>query len=325
MIRTVYLNEEGELRKHLDEREIAGVLETGEGLLWVDISEWDPQSVVLLRDVFRFHPLAIEDCFDDRVDTAKVDDYGDYVFVVAPYAVYDLKPQQVNIRELCVFLGGSYVVSVHQRPIEPVHEIFHRSGSEPRILSRGPDFLVHSLLDAIVDELVPAIESMNEQLDDLERAVLDDPHRRHLTSILLLKRNSLRLRRSLESHRDMVNRLSRGEYPRFIRPETAIFFRDVYDHIVRGETLIEGVRDLADDALSYYLTANNNRMTEIMKVLSVVAVIFLPLTLIASIFGTNLDYSALGLTFGGGFYLMLAVMIALAGGMIAYFRTRGWF
>jgi magnesium transporter len=325
MIRSVYTGGESATLTDLEESALAQVLSKGTGLVWVDIAERDPRAEVLLRDTFQFHPLAIEDCFDDRVDTAKVDDYGDYLFIVAPYAVYDLQAEEVNIRELCVFLGASYVVSVHQRPIQPVHDIFDRATAESHILDRGPDFLVHSLLDAIVDELLPAIETMNEQLDDLERAVLDDPHHGHLTSILLLKRNALRLRRSLEAQRDMVNRLSRGEYPDFIRPDTAIFFRDVYDHIVRGATMIEGVRDLADDALSYYLTANNNRMTEIMKALSVVASVFLPLTLIASVFGTNLDYSWLGLTFDGGFYLMLAFMLLIAAGMFVFFRKRGWF
>jgi magnesium transporter len=325
VIRSVYLPDGGEIRKQLEPPDVTEALDAGKGLLWVDISEWEPEAVTLMRDTFHFHPLAIEDCFDDRMDTAKVDDYGDHLFVVTPYSVYDRDSEQVNIRELCAFLGPNYVVSVHQRPVAPVQDIFRRAGDEPRILSHGADFLLHSLLDAVVDELLPTIETIDEQLDDLERAVLDQPERRHLTSILLLKRNSLRLRRSLVSHRDMMNRLSRNEFPQYIREDTLIFFRDVYDHIIRAEQLLEGIRDLADAALSYYLSAINNRMNEIMKALSVVAVIFLPLTLIASVFGTNLDYSALGVTLDGGFYWMIGVMVVITVAMIVYFQHRGWF
>jgi magnesium transporter len=322
VIQSAFLDPACKVHGQLDRKDLTKVLEAGEGILWVDISGRDLNDEEVLRDTFRFHPLAIEDCFDDRIDTAKVDDYEDYIFLVAPYAEYDPATGQVNIRELCVFVGHSYVVSVHQRPIQPVHDLFERASREARILDRGADFLAHGLLDAIVDELAPAVDAMDEQLDALQQAVLDSPQRSQLSSILVLKRNALRLRRSVESQRDMVNRLARGEFPGQIRPESAIFFRDVYDHIIRAETLIEGVRDLADAAMSYYLSALNNRMNEIMKVLSVVAVIFLPLTLIASIFGTNLDYS---LELGGGFFVMLAAMLLIAAAMILYFRKRGWF
>jgi magnesium transporter len=122
-----------------------------------------------------------------------------------------------------------------------------------------------------------------------------------------------------------VNRLSRGEFA-LISREALIFYRDIYDHIVRVEEMLDGLRDLADSSLSSYLSAMNNRMSEVMKALSVVAVIFLPLTLIASIFGTNLDYNPGGLPgFEGGFFLMLGLMLVLAGGLVAYFRARRWF
>jgi magnesium transporter len=122
----------------------------------------------------------------------------------------------------------------------------------------------------------------------------------------------------------MVNRLSRGEYPDLIRTEALIFFRDIYDHIVRVEEMLEGLRDLADSALNSYLSSVNNKMNEVMKTLSIVAAIFLPLTLIASIYGTNLDFSP-GVSFGYGFELMLLSMVIVAAGLVAYFKYRRWF
>ena len=163
------------------------------------------------------------------------------------------------------------------------------------------------------------------QLDSLEQRIIERPTKDLLSEVLLLKRNTLRLRRSILPQRDMVNRLSRGEFGVLIRTEALIFYRDIYDHIVRVEALLDGLRDLADSALSSYLSAMNNRMNEIMKAMSVVAVIFLPLTLIASVLGTNLDYSPIGMTLEGGFYWMLGAMIVITAAMVLYFRRRGWF
>jgi magnesium transporter len=192
------------------------------------------------------------------------------------------------------------------------------------MLSRGADFLAHTILDSLVDLLLPAVEEMDETLDALESLILAEPDKQHLSQVLLLKRNTLRLRRTILPLRDVVNRLSRGEFE-LIHREALIFFRDIYDHIVRVEEMLEGLRDLADSALSSYLSAVNNRMNEVMKALSVVAVIFLPLTLIASIYGTNLDYSVFGLRFEHGFLVMLALMAVVALGLMTYFRYRGWF
>ncbi len=324
MIGSVYASKET-LRTDLSSDEIVAALDAKDGLLWIDISQEDPTALGILRDTFHFHPLAIEDCFDERISTAKADDYADYLFLVTQSASYEPGALQLGIREIGVFLGGNYVVSVHKQPIMPVQDLFRRACSGTTVLQRGPDFLAHSIFDSMVDELQPVVETMDEQLDDLQALILEDPQHDHLNAVMALKRNTLRLRRLLISQRDLMSRLSREEYPKFIRAETAIFFRDVYDHLVREESLIESVRELSDSALNYYLSATNNRMNEVMKAFSVVAAIFLPLTLIASIFGTNLDYAPIGLTFKGGFYLMLVIMLGITGAMIAYFRARHWF
>ena len=192
------------------------------------------------------------------------------------------------------------------------------------MLARGADFLAHTILDSLVDLLLPAVEELDDTLDELESLILERPEKQHLAHVLLLKRNTLRLRRTILPQRDLVNRLSRGEFD-LIGKDALIFYRDIYDHIVRVEEMLEGLRDLADSALNSYLSAVNNRMNEVMKTLSVVAAIFLPLTLIASTYGTNLDYSIFGLTFEYGFLLLLTAMAAVALGLVAYFHSRGWF
>jgi magnesium transporter len=216
------------------------------------------------------------------------------------------------------------VVTVHEEEISGIEDLLHRVEDGGHPLERGAGFLAHSILDRLVDQLLPAVESLDEHLDQVEIRVLARPSLDQLRATLLLRRNALRLRHAVLAERDMVNRLARGEFPELIPEEALIFFRDIYDHLVRGETLVEGLRDLADGVLNTYLSSVNNRSNEVMKAMSIVAVIFLPLTLIASVFGTNLDYSLFGASFDGGFYLMLAFMLLIAGALVYYFKKRGW-
>jgi magnesium transporter len=300
-------------------------IDSGKGLLWVDIDDSDQTSIQVLREVFRFHPLAIEDCFNDRVDTAKIDDYGSYLFVVSQSVGYGAHTLELELTELNLFLGPNYLVTVHQEHVPSLHELFEQAQKDAHVVGRGADFLAHTILDGLVDELLPAVEDMDEELNELQRRILEKPQPPQVTDVLLFKRNTLRLRRSITAQRDIANRLSRAEFRTVIGPEADIFYRDIYDHVLRVEQMLEGLRDLADGALTSYLSATNNRMQEVMMALTIVAVIFLPLTLIASIFGTNLDYSAIGLTLDYGFYVMIAVMVVIAAGMLAFFRYRGWF
>jgi magnesium transporter len=322
----VYVNDDGSARRDLADDEVRRLVESGDGVLWYRLTQDDEQSRAILRDVFRFHPLAIDDCFNRRVDTPKIDDYGAYLFLVAQSVQFSQSDHQLQLSELDLFLGKNFVVTVQAKQEMPlVDNLFDEAEGNPHLLTRGADFLAHTIIDVMVDQLLPAVEEMDEEIDRLEQLILDQPRRTHLTQVLHLKRDTLLLRRSILPQRDIVNRLSRGEFPELIRQEALIFYRDVYDHIVRVESMLEGLRDIADGSLSSYLSAVNNRMNEVMKAMSVVAVIFLPLNLLASLYGTNLDYSALGLSFRYGFFLLVLSMVALGSSMFLFFRRRGWF
>jgi magnesium transporter len=324
MHRNVYLAPNGELTADLPEPALRLALASGEGVLWLDLDRPDEGERAVLSEMFGFHRLAIDDCFNGRVDTPKVDDYGAYLFLVAQSVRYALDDEELDIREVDVFFGRNYVVTVRTAEVPAVDELFGHALVNPHILSRGSDFLAHTVLDVLVDQLLPAVEELDDALDDLERRILDDPDRLLLQRVLRLKRHTLRLRRSILPQRDLANRLSRGEFADLIDKEALLFYRDIYDHVVRVEEMIEGLRDLADSALNSYLSAVNNRMNEVMKTLSIVAAVFLPLTLIASIYGTNLDFSP-GIELKGGFFFMLGAMAVIAAGMVVYFRLRRWF
>jgi magnesium transporter len=322
---TSYLRRDGALTSGLDAASMRRAVEAGEGLLWVDLEAASREEALpILRDVFGFHHLTIDDCFNTHVDPAKLDDYGDYLFIIAQAVSTRDGGKRLETTELDLYLGRNFVVSFHNEPLPFVQEIRQRCEESGPDMARGADFLAHSLLDQLVDDYQPIVELLDDQLEHVEEQVLAEPHASFLEEILLLKRNVQRLRRTLIPQRDVVNRIARGEFPRLVREESYMYFRDVYDHIVRVAELVESVRDLADGVLNSYLSSINNRMNEVMKTLSVVASILLPLTFIASIYGMNYEnMPELGWEYG--YYWILGVMALVAAGLVVFFRLRRWF
>jgi magnesium transporter len=297
------------------------------GLLWADIQVTDnDRDGAILHQVFRFHPLSVEDCLSPQVDPAKIDDHGDYIFVVVQ-ALREYHPDcELEAVEAEFYLGPNYVVSCHREGLVAIEHFQARCESDESVLRHSADWLLHSLLDALVDEYVPCVDAMDATLDDLEEQVLRRADSSTPQHIVLLRRNMLRLRRAILPMRDIMNRLSRGEFPKLIHEETAIYYRDVYDHLVRIDYLIEALRDLADGALNTYLSVVSNRLNEIMKVLTAAATIFLPLTLISSIYGTNFVSGGVWPPFESkwGFGALIGFMVAITVGLLAYFRYRRW-
>jgi magnesium transporter len=322
---TSYLRKpDGSLLSPADPEAVRQALTSGEGLLWIDLEAPSEEEASLLREVFHFHHLAIEDCFNSHIDPAKIDDYGDYLFIIAQAITNPEQSARLETTELDFFLGRNYVVSFHGQPLPFVQELRRRCEKNGLELSRGADFLAHALLDTLVDDYQPLVEVLDEALEQVEEQVLAEPRKSFLQEILLLKRNVQRLRRTLIPQRDVVNRIARGEFPNVIREDTYVYFRDVYDHVVRVEELVESVRDLADGVLNSYLSAINNRMNDVMKTLSVVATILLPLTFIASIYGMNFQNMP-ELNWHYGYYVAVGMMVTVALGLMVLFRRRRWF
>ena len=316
---------DGAVTQPADADALRAALEDSTGLLWVDLLVGSEADVALLRDVFHFHPLTIEDCVSPHVDPAKVDDHGDYLFVVVQ-ALSDFDPERELMEsEVDFYLGSNYVVSCHREPIPAIEHYHERCRQDEYVLSHAADWLLHGLLDALVDEYLPVVDALDNTIDELEEAVLHRPDSRALQQIMLVKRNTLRLRRAATPQRDMMNRLSRGEYPKLIREETAIYYRDIYDHLVRVEYLIEALRDLADGALNTYLSVVSNRLNEVMKVLTVAVVPLTIGTLISGIFGMNLTAGFWPPSDSEwGFGAVVAFMVVVAVLTLAYFRYRSW-
>jgi len=318
-----YLSPEGELRKDLSEEEIRVVYESKQGMLWVNILETTEEDGQFLERVFYFNHLAVEDCVSAGINSPKVDDYNDYLFMVVHGINYAVESEIVNTAELALFLGPHFVVSNQKFPLHGVEAIRQLVELDSRPMRRGPSFFVHALIDTLIDNILPTIDKMGEFTDEIEEEAIHCPHQTTLDAILKLKRSSLRIRRVMIPQREIVNRLSRGEFT-MIEKEAQIFFRDIYDHLVRIEELNQNIRDRADNAQTTYLSSVANRQNETMKVLAMVATIFLPLTLVAGIYGMNFENMP-ELKWSWGYFAVLGFMATVIATVVWRFWARNWF
>jgi magnesium transporter len=317
-----YLAPDGELLDQLSIEQIKNFLATGEGLLWVDIEDVTDEDAELLSNVFRFHPLAVEDCVSKDIHPPKIDDFEDYLFIIVHGINYHVESEVVETTELALFLGRNYVVTSHDIPMGSVSSMLDRVRKDGRPMRRGVDFLAHDIIDALVDNIMPTINGMDEKNEQLEAEALHEPKRETLMSIMQLKRSILALTRVILPQREIVNRLSRGEYA-LISERAQIYYRNIYDHLVRIEMLTLGLRDMTESVLSTYLSSVSNRMNEVMKVLTLIATIFIPLTFIAGIYGMNFaNMPELGWRYG--YFGILIVMAVIGISLVVYFRRKSW-
>ena len=310
-------------------------------IVWVDLSEpTEEEEKLILETIFHFHQLAIEDCQRERLTPErgdhlpKVEDYGSYLFSIINPIDTDEKGvpaangHDIRTHQLNVFLGESYIVTHHY---EKSHQIDYGIVSCERnenLLKRGPDYLYHLILDDIVDQYTPMLDGFDQEIDRLEDEVFRRPNQRTLLRILGMKRKVFSLRRITMYQREMVYRLSRGEFE-LINQEEIAYYRNVFDHMVRAAELAESYRDAMTSLLDAYLSMTSNRMNEIMKVLTMFATFFLPLSFIAGLYGMNFDpntspYNMPELHWMYGYPFALGLMLTVGIGLYLYFKRKKW-
>jgi magnesium transporter len=304
--------------------EIPSLAPPAGGVLWLDVSGLsDPSAVRAIGDRFGIHPLALEDVLNVP-QRPKVEWYGDCLLVVLREARHPDPPEQVSF-----FLADRVVVSFQERPgdsFEPVRERLRQG--KGRIRAEGADFLLYSLCDAVLDAFFPTLERLGDEVEEMEERLLVSPGPEAFVAIRRLKRALLEVRHAVWPARDALNLLLIEEHA-LIRPGTKVFFRDCYDHTIQLMDMVETFREMTSGLVDEYMSAVSNRMNEIMKVLTVVATIFIPLTFIAGVYGMNFDTKASPwnmpeLTWAYGYPALLLLMAAVAGGMLCYFRRKRW-
>jgi magnesium transporter len=297
-----------------------------EGMLrWIDLRDQDHGQLELLRERFDFHPLTIEDCnhLDQR---PKLEEYRDHLFLVTQGFVSGEDACDLELQELHAFLADDYLVTVHQKPMPALEGVWSRLAAEPKLLERGVDFAYYLVADRMVDNHFPILDRFADELDELEDSVLESPKRVDLLRIFELKRSLVLMRKVLSPQRDVQGLLSKRGDPR-IAERTAVYMRDVYDHLVRINEAIEANRDLLGNALEAYLSAVSQRTNEIMKYLTVMSAIFLPLSFLVGFFGQNFeDLPGIRDWVHSKplMWTMIAACLALPAAMLGWFKHKDW-
>jgi len=327
MIRSLYFVPGKSIRKDIPAQEFPELTRNPQGLLWVDFVSEPPEICLPILQSFGFHPLAIDDALQET-HSPKLDDWGDYLYIALNYmnAKEDGDSWETEVDELDIFLGQNYIVTHHDYPVAAIEETWASCDRDPRNVQEGADHLLYKIADNLVAGYMPAVEKIDSAIDQIEDQVFDRPSPRTLEKLFALKRVLLAMRRILLPQREVLNKLARDDY-KVIDPRDRIFFRDIYDHLVRLHDLNESLRDLVGGVLDTYLSVVNNRMNEIMKTLTTITVLFMPLTVLTGYFGMNF-FEPLGLmkewTTSPVFYLTLATIFLLPTGMYIWMRRRTW-
>jgi len=301
-----------------------------ESITWIHVQgDAEAETMRQIGQLFGLHHLALEDVINTG-QRPKLDDFQGQLFIALAHPGIDSEHAEIRMRQLSLFAGHNYVISFHPGRDDPFAPVRQRlRNGVGHIRSRGSDYLLYALIDLVIDEGFPVLEWLGDQIEQLEEQLLEAPTRGGLHRLHQLRRTLAILRRMLWPQREVANRLLRGDTP-LIREENKIYYSDCYDHSIQIMDLVETYRDLVTSLLDVYLSSVSYRLNEVMRVLTVIATIFIPLTFIAGVYGMNFSHPGSPwampeLHWYYGYPLIWLLMIAIAAGMLLYFRHRKWF
>jgi magnesium transporter len=296
---------------------------------WINVDGLgDPDFIQRLGQHFRIHPLALEDIFNIG-QRPKVDEYDRQLFIVLDMG-YENKEGEVVFEQVCVVLAEQFVITIQEENsgdvFDPVRQRLRDGGGNARFMKA--DYLAYALIDAVIDQYFPIIESLGESMEDLQETLLDQPTRERLRELHEFKRLIARIRRAIWPQREVLGRLMRDETG-LVAARTKPFFRDCYDHTVIMVDILETFREATRNIMDIYLSSISIRTNEVMRVLTVISSIFIPLTFIAGVYGMNFDpklspFNMPELEWPFGYLFAICLMLAVAIGMIVFFKRKKW-
>jgi len=271
---------------------------------------------------FDLHPLTLEDIVHTE-QRPKMEDFEHYIYVVLRLLIFDEIENEINAEQISIILGSNFIISFQEMEGDVFNHVKDRiRNGKGRIRKMGADYLAYALIDAIVDNYFVILEKLGEKIESIEEELVTNPRPETLQTIHELKREMIFLRKSVWPLREVVNSMERGESS-LIQDSTTVYLRDVYDHTIQVIDTIETFRDMLSSMLDIYLSSISNKMNEVMKVLTIIATIFIPLTFIAGIYGMNFRYMP-ELEWHYGYFTLWIVILIIASLMILYFRKRDW-
>jgi magnesium transporter len=309
---TIHRKSDGAVKDSLDPDALRAALTSGDGTLWVDLDASDPEQASLLKDVFNFHPLAIEDALNAN-SRVKVDEYPTFLLIIArvvSFADSTPDPYDLDTANLTMFITKTAVVTTHLQNLPIIQALVSQLRGNPDLLERGPARIAHFVLDGAVDAYFPVLDQLDEFVDEIEQRVFGRFDEELLQEIFKVKRLVISLRRFLAPQRDVLSQLTMRPSP-FLPTEAQIYFRDVHDHMLRITDSLDSYRDLLSSTLDAYLTQVSNRLGYVSKGLATVGAVSVPFVVVAGVYGMNFEHIPLS-HHPWGFEIMVGLQVALS-------------
>ena len=300
---------------------VADLLPRDDAKLWFHFDAPTEEDLHILQEDLKIHHLTLEDVVNQN-QRPKIESFEDYVYI-AIHPLMHSKKWQIEPTELDLLLGRHWIVSVHYGPLPGLIENSHIHERLANALARGTDFLLYTLVDLVVDSYFPILDAIEDEIDSLEERLLARAKSADMNRLLAFKRSLVHVRRAVGPQREVFNQLTRHEFP-FIRPENLVYFRDVYDHLLRITEELDSLRDILSSALEVHLASTSNQLNVTMKRLTAWGTIFVVITAIAGIYGMNFKFMP-ELEWRYGYFAVISFMVLISLGLYFYFRKRGYF
>ena len=321
-MRNYFYNPDGKIEKDIPVERFREALASENALLWVDMEALEDSDIEILMDVFGLHPLTVEDCIMVNA-RPKADNFPNYLFLVTQgVRINPENNNRIEIFEVDFCLGKNYLITVHTEPVSSITLNIERVDKGSPIITRGSDFLMCAILESLADSYYPVVDHFDKRVDDMEAELFKDPTTKTFNQIYRLKNDTMLLRRTIGPQADVFSIVTRGDFP-LIKPANYVYYRNVFDHLVRINDIVGTSRDIVTGALEAYVSIVSNRLNEVMKVLTLMATIMMPFVVVPSIYGMNLKFLPFaqhehGLWFILGFTTLLTIF------MVLYLRKKKW-
>lgn len=322
--RSYYRDPDGAVTRDLNPKELHAALRQPEGNLWVDVDSTNRHQLAVLEKIFNFHPLSIEDAVSPS-SRVKVEEFPDYLFIVVRavrFCETTPDPYDLETFNLNLFVGRTFFVTVHAEPSRSVAAVESLVERNADLLGRGPGRLAHMVLDTAIDAYFPVVDQLDDFIDGLEARVFGQFDDSVLQEIFACKRMIISLRKYLSPQREVFNILTNRPTP-FVSPETQVYFRDVYDHMLRISDSLDNYRELLSSTLDSYLSQVSNRLGNVTKGLSLVATMSVPFVVVAGIYGMNFADIPLA-NHPHGFWILVALQLGIGISLVAFLKFRRW-
>ncbi|MDP3791723.1 MAG: magnesium/cobalt transporter CorA [Candidatus Omnitrophota bacterium] len=323
MYESFYYHPDKGLKSELSAQEISEALKDERSLVWVDMLDIDDTDIDFLTEVFNLHPLTVEDFIMPNA-RPKIEKFKDYFFLI----MFSLESngtngnEKVKTAELDCCLGKNFLITFHNCPLSSIAVCKERTKKQSPMMMHGADMLLYSILDSCVDSYFPIVQKFDNSVDAMTDELFKEPNQEVLKKIYYLKNEIMYLRRTIGPQTDVISSVTRGDFE-LISPANVIYFRNIYDNLVRLNDLIGTSRDVITGAMEAYTSLVSNRLNEVMKTLTIIATIMMPLTLVASIYGMNFKHMP-ELNSKFGYPVVLAIMMTITVTMLIYFKRRKW-